>query len=72
MLGAPFMLRLMIRRSLLARPCVRNRSSPGYVVHHKNQLVIVVAVEYLDVDACLGHPSRDFSQSTRFTVVPAT
>src|SRR5258708_24218415 len=69
MLGVPSMLRLMIGRGLFARPRFRNRPPPGYVVHDKNQLVIVIAVEYLDVDTRLGHPSRDLAELTRFSLV---
>lgn len=64
MLDDSFTVRLTIRKRLFARPCLRNRLSLGYVVHDQDQLVIVVAVERLDVDPSLGHRSRDLAELT--------
>jgi len=48
---------------------LRDRSSLRDVVNDKDELVIVVAVERLDVNARLGHPARDLAELTRFRLV---
>jgi hypothetical protein len=42
---------------------------PGKVVHNEDQLMLVIAVKRFNIDARRGHPSRDFSELTRFRLV---
>ena len=48
-----------VSRSSLAGPGLRNLSPASDVVHNKNQLMVVVAVENFDIDAGFGHPARE-------------
>ncbi|MGH9970854.1 MAG: hypothetical protein ACREBG_24100 [Pyrinomonadaceae bacterium] len=41
------------------RPCFRNRAPSRDVIDDEDQLVIMVALEYLNVNASLGHSPRD-------------
>src|SRR4029077_19093464 len=69
MLGLSSMLCVMNRRPVFARPLLRNRPSPDDVIHNEDQLVVVIAVEYLDVNPSLGHPPRDLAELPWFSLV---
>src|SRR5215471_18608859 len=46
----------------LARPLFRNRTSRGDIVHHQDQLMVVVAVEHLDIHARLRHAAHNLAE----------
>jgi len=48
----------------LAGPRVGNLAPAGEIVHDQDQLMVVVAVQNLDVDARLGHPARQQAELT--------
>src|SRR4029077_4421997 len=54
---------------LFSCPCIRDFPSLRSVVDDEDQLVIVVAVEDLDVDACFGHAARDLTELARLTLI---
>src|SRR5690242_7558234 len=53
----------------LPHPRLRHDTGGRDVVDHEDQLVIVVAVEYFDVDARLGHASRELAELSGLTLV---
>ncbi len=53
-----------IRTAALSRPRVRHRPRLRRVVDDEDQLVIVVAIEDLDVDAGVRHPAADLAELT--------
>src|SRR5258708_35182126 len=57
--------RISLSSSSGAGPRFGNLAPANDVVHHENQLVVVVAVENFDVDAGLGHASREKAELTR-------
>ena len=59
----------LIVTSLFTHPGFGYCSALGDVVYDEDELVIVVAVKDLDVDARLGHPSRDLAELTWFSLV---
>ena len=61
--------RIFIRAFLFTHPGFGYCSALCDVVYDEDQLVIVVAVKYLDVDACLGHPARDLAELAGFSLV---
>jgi hypothetical protein len=63
------MMYLAIGRGMFARPLLGNCPPLGFVVHHKNQPVIVIAVQHFDVDPSFRHPSRDPAELTRFRLL---
>jgi hypothetical protein len=52
---------ILLGRSL-ASPGLGYGASPHEVIDDQYQLVVVIAVKNLDVDACLGHPARELAQ----------
>jgi DNA mismatch repair protein MutS2 len=50
-------------------PGLRNRSSLHDIVDHQNQLIIVVAVKYFDVDSGLGHSACELTDLARFVLI---
>jgi hypothetical protein len=63
------MMSLAIGRGMFARPPLGNCPPLGFVVHHKNQPVIVIAVQHFDIDPSFRHPSRDLAELTRFRLL---
>jgi hypothetical protein len=50
--------------SKLAGPCLGNRSAALNVVHDKNHLMVMIAVQDLNVDARLCHAAREQAKLT--------
>src|SRR5882724_11718515 len=48
--------------SRLTRPGLGNGTAPCDVVYDEDQPVIVIAVQHFDIDACLGHASREHAE----------
>src|SRR4030095_13550068 len=54
---------------MLTRPLRGNHSGLAEVIDHKDELVVVIAIEHLDVHTCLNHSSGDLSQLAGFSLI---
>jgi hypothetical protein len=52
-------------------PCFRHGAAPGQVIHHQDELEVVIAVADFDVDAGVGHAARELSKLTRNRLLQA-
>ncbi len=64
---------LLCRRDTgaLTHPLVRNGARPRLVVHHEDQVVIVIAVYDFDIDAGIGHAAREGPELPRLRLSQA-
>jgi hypothetical protein len=56
-------------RSILEAPRRGHLAPAREIVHDNNQLMVVVAVQHFDVDAGIGHPTREQTELTRHVLL---